>query len=219
MAASRLIACKQGTEPAQGVRRATGSSGGTSGSGSAPWRGWWRSGCARTGSASRAADGRPGACSRATSRGVARRRRRARRRCGRHRPGSPRPPRRRAVPRSSRSRVPLKAEALGLEEVFATGPEGRAAVEVGRPLASPGVGGAWAARAARPRRGRSGPASGTSLAMATPRCIDDPGTNHFGHGHLVMDCVSRSRLAPRPAANRRECGRSPPRPYKRTACR
>ena len=35
----------------------------------------------------------------------------------------------------------LKAEALGLEEVFAAGAEGRAAVEVGRPLASPGVGG------------------------------------------------------------------------------
>ena len=32
----------------------------------------------------------------------------------------------------------LEAEALGLEEVLAAGPEGRAAVEVGRPLASPG---------------------------------------------------------------------------------
>ena len=35
----------------------------------------------------------------------------------------------------------LEAEALGLEEVLATGAEGRTAVKVGRPLASPGVSG------------------------------------------------------------------------------
>src|SRR4029077_284703 len=35
----------------------------------------------------------------------------------------------------------LRAEALGLEEILATGAEGRTAVKVGRPLASPGVGG------------------------------------------------------------------------------
>ena len=35
----------------------------------------------------------------------------------------------------------LRAEALGLEQVLATGAEGRTAIKVSRPLASPGVGG------------------------------------------------------------------------------
>ena len=34
----------------------------------------------------------------------------------------------------------LETESLGLEQIFAAGPEGRTAVEVGGPLASPGVG-------------------------------------------------------------------------------
>ena len=74
--------------------------------------------------------------------------------------------RRRAFPATA-GRACLGAEALGLEEVLATGPEGRPAVEVGRPLASPGVGGRGLPGLPGARRGRSGPASGASRSSFT----------------------------------------------------
>ncbi len=139
VAADRL---QQRDRSGPGRVAAAGSFGEPSGTGFAPWRGSWRSGCARTRSASRGADGRTGACRRPTNCEVARRRRRRRPpRSVRHRPASPCTSSVYGLPASRRSRAAAAAERSASIRSSRLGPKACTTVEVGGPLTPPGVAG------------------------------------------------------------------------------
>src|SRR5262249_45386157 len=135
------------------------------------WQCWWRSGRARRALVSRATDGRPEACSTATSRATGRRCRRAARRSGRHRRWFRLLPRR-IVDRETANRASFACPAARLREgLHRSGRTPHGDIDE-PPTWRPKDRRPSAATAARPRTGRSDPVAEEALPLSTSVAIN-----------------------------------------------